>query len=375
VNGVALTLQQQVRTAIKTGKQLTIITCDDQSHVQSEGIENFHPVGGYDLPEYPELKLLYPPFMEMLHYCYQRGFTNIHSATPGPIGLAALAIARILKLPLSGTYHTSLPQYARYLTGDPAMEVLMWKYVVWYYDQMDLIFVPSLSTREELVQRGISPEKIHLYPRGVDVERFHPSKKSNGLNDRYGLSGRVKLLYVGRVSREKNLQLLAEAYRSVHRMEKDVSLVVVGDGPGLEEMKNDLHGTSAVFTGYLRGEELSEVYASCDVLVFPSTTDTFGNVVLEAQASGLPVIVTDSGGPQENLIANKTGLIVPGNEVKLLVQAMRSLIANSERRQEMGREARRYMEDRSFEKCFERSWRMHERHEAAVVEKDLAVAV
>jgi glycosyltransferase involved in cell wall biosynthesis len=375
VNGVALTLQQQVKTAVKTGKKLTVITCDDKAHIKTEGIENFIPVGVYDLPEYPEMKLFYPPFMEMLSYCYQQEFTNIHSATPGPIGLAALAISRILKLPLTGTYHTSLPQYARYLTEDDAMEGLMWKYVVWYYDQMNLIFVPSQSTGEELVEKGIHPEKIRLYPRGIDIERFHPSKRSEQFNDTYGLDDGLKLLYVGRVSKEKNLELLVEVYRSLIRSGDKISLVVVGDGPYFEEMKQELQDTPAVFTGYLQGEKLSEVFASSDVFVFPSTTDTFGNVVLEAQASGLPVIVTDSGGPQENLIANKTGLIVPGNDITMLIQAIKSLTANPDRRKEMGREARRYMEDRSFERCFEIYWGMYKEEEPTVAESDLAVAV
>ena len=146
VNGVALTLQQHVKLALDTGKHYQLVTCHPEGGALDEpGIRNFKPVGSYELPEYPEQKIFYPPFLEMLHYCYNEGFTQIHTATPGPIGLAALAIARILKLPISGTYHTAIPQYARILTGDDTIEELSWKYILWYYDQLDVIYAPSRS--------------------------------------------------------------------------------------------------------------------------------------------------------------------------------------------------------------------------------------
>lgn len=360
VNGVALTLQQQVQTAIKTGKKLTVITCDAENHAAADGVRNFNPIGVYSLPVYQEQKLFYPPFLEMLNYCYEQNFTRIHSATPGPIGLTALAIARILKLPIVGTYHTSLPQYARYLTGDSNIEDLMWNYVLWYYDQMDYIFVPSKSTGNELEDKGINPEKIRLFPRGIDIERFHPSKRDNKLDEVYRMNGRIKLLYVGRVSKEKNLELLVDAFRELLRSATNVSLIVVGDGPYLQEMQDELKGTPTVFTGYLQGEDLAAIYASSDLFVFPSTTDTFGNVVLEAQASGLPVIVTDCGGPQENLIPGKTGVVVPANNVHALYAAMRDLIKDSLAMQRMAKDARSYMEERSFDKAFERTWEIYE---------------
>lgn len=360
VNGVALTLRQQVQTAMKTGKKLTVITCDAENHESIPGVKNFLPIGVYALPVYQEQKLFYPPFLGMLNFCYQNQFTSIHSATPGPIGLAALAIARILKLPISGTYHTALPQYARYLTGDSNIEDLVWSYVVWYYDQMDTVFVPSRSTAKELAQKGINPAKLKLFPRGIDIARFQPGKRSDRMSAKYGLNGQVKLLYVGRVSKEKDLELLAEVFKTLVRSVEHVSLIVVGDGPYMEEMREVLKGLPVIFTGYLEGEELAATYASSDLFVFPSTTDTFGNVVLEAQASGLPVIVTDCGGPQENILPGKTGVVVPGKDQKALLKALLELILDSGKRQTMAREARIYMEERSFEKAFERTWRIYE---------------
>lgn len=140
INGVALTLQQQVHLAISTNRHYTLITCDDQNRPPEKGVTHFKPIGTYELPEYEQQKIFYPPLLEMLDYCHQQGFNHIHTATPGPIGLAALAIARFLRLPISGTYHTAIPQYVQILTGSGFMEELAWKFVLWYYDQMDLIY-------------------------------------------------------------------------------------------------------------------------------------------------------------------------------------------------------------------------------------------
>ena len=359
VNGVALTLQQQVQAAGRMGKHLTVITCDLDHRSHSNGVKNFRPVGVTELPEYHELKLYYPPFLEMLNFCYENRFTHIHSATPGPIGLAALAIARILKLPINGTYHTSLPQYVRCLTEDGTIEEMMWKFILWYYEQMDLVFVPSKSTGDELEAKGISAAKIRQFPRGINTERFHPSKKQILVAAQYRLGRRPRLLYVGRVSKEKNLPLLARVFKERVRPFYDVSLVIVGDGPYLQDMKKALAHTPTVFTGYQEGDALAALYAACDLFVFPSATDTFGNVVLEAQASGVPVIVTDSGGPQENIIPGETGLVVRANDEEALFGALKELLLNPERLKRMGKRARAYMEERSFDRAFDETWRIY----------------
>lgn len=361
INGVALTLKQQVQIAAEKGKGFTVVTChEEDKHSEVSGVRNFRPVGVYELPVYEGQKLFYPPFLEMLDYCYRNNFTHIHSATPGPVGLAALAIARILKLPTAGTYHTSLPQYAGYLTGDKEIEGIMWHYILWYYNRMDTIFVPSWSTGKELIDRGIPKQKIRLFPRGIDIERFHPSKRSREFEARYAPHGELKLLYVGRISKEKNLGLLADAFKTLLPSFPDIRLIIVGDGPYREEMQEKLRDLPVVFTGYLEGEDLAAVYASCDLFVFPSTTDTFGNVVMEAQASGLPVIVSDSGGPRENMVNGQTGLVIRANDEKALSEGIRALLADRRRLHEMGKEARQYMEERSFEKAFEETWQIYE---------------
>ncbi len=359
VNGVAQTLQQQVHYALKYNKAYTVITCYAAKNGNQPGVRNFKPIGTYELPEYPEQKIFYPPFLEMLAYCYDEDIDHIHIATPGPVGLAALAIAKILKLPVSGTYHTAIPQYAQVLTGDEAIEELTWRYVLWFYDQLDHIYAPSQSTKDELTAKGIHPQKIKCYPRGIDIERFNPAKRNGIFNKTYPIGKGTKLLYVGRVSKEKNLHLLAEAFKKLIREGERVQLVVVGDGPYLEEMRKEMADAPCCFTGYLQGEALAAIYAASDIFVFPSTTDTFGNVVLEAQASGIPVIVTDQGGPCENILKNETGLICRSDDTLSLHDAIKSLLLDPARCREMGEAARHYVEKRSFESAFLKMWQLY----------------
>ncbi len=372
VNGVARTLNQQIEIALKSHKQLTIITCDAMDRRERLGVKNFKPVGVHELPEYPDQKLFYPPILEMLNYCYEQDITHIHSATPGPIGLAALAIANILKLPIDGTYHTALPQYAQYLTGDAAIEELTWKYTLWYYGQMNRVYAPSKNTADELIEKGIAADRVRLMERGIDITLFHPSKRNGFFKKHFQIEDHaVKLLYVGRVSREKNLHILVEAFNHLSREQGDVHLVIVGEGPYLEEMKIELSGKPVTFTGYLSGEDLAAAYASSNIFVFPSTTDTFGNVVLEAQASGIPVIVTDQGGPRENIIPSRTGFVARGNDSGSFLQSIRLLTNDAEMAGRMGRAARKYMEDRTFEKAFLKTWDMYEPE--VFVKHDMAV--
>ena len=357
INGVAHTLNMQMRLAQRSGKDLTMITCmNGSSRVPyAPGVRYFEPVDVLRLPEYEEQKIFIPPLLEILQFCYERNFTHIHSATPGPIGLAGLAISRILKVPFCTTYHTALPQYAGHLTDDPAIERLAWSATVWFYQQADVVYSLSEATTNELVEKGVPEDRIQRVPRGVDIERFRPDKKRKDIDLP---NGGPRILYVGRVSKEKNLDVLARAFSLLVKKNGSAppQLIVVGDGPYADEMRGMLKGLPVTFTGYIEGDDLDAIYASCDLFVFPSTTDTFGNVVLEAQASGLPVLVTDEGGPRENLLPGQTGEIVKGKDPEALEGALRHMITHPDRMKDMGHQAREYAEKRSYGRAFDQYW-------------------
>ncbi|MGD9157932.1 MAG: glycosyltransferase [Desulfobacteraceae bacterium] len=358
INGVARTLRMQVEVAKNHGKNLTMITCGTETG--KESVVTFDPIGEFELPEYPEIKLYYPPILNMLDYCYEQNFTHIHSATPGPMGLAAMLISKILKIPHYSTYHTAFPQYAYKLTEDPAIGELMWKYIVWFYNQTDMVLVPSNSTGDELAEKGIVKDKIKFYPRGIDTKRFHPQKRNGFYQKNYQINDNTfKLIYVGRISREKNLGILTSVYKELIKKGGNYHLIFVGEGPFLDELKKDLMGYPVTFTGYLKGEDLSQAYASSDMFIFPSETDTFGNAVLEAQASGLPVFVTDIGGPKENMVPGETGFVFNTRDMENIVSEILRVSRDQKLMKIMRMNARAYVENRTFESAYLDNWELY----------------
>src|SRR5436190_7741727 len=291
----------------------------------------------------------------MLDYIQRERFTEIIISTPGPIGLTALLAAKLLNLQTSGIYHTDFPQYVRILTEDSFLESVTWRYMHWFYGQLDTVFVNSEEYRESWIKRGFEPEKLKIFPRGLDTQLFHPTRRDPAFFEKFGAkNGQVRLLYVGRVSKEKDLDLLAEAYRRLRAEGLSIQLCVVGHGPYSHEFSESL--PEALFTGYLTGGELAAAYASADIFVFPSTTDTFGNVIIEAQACGLPVVVSDSGGPKELVEDKANGLITKSHDVEDFTRAIRALVTDSALRERMGKSARSSIIDRSWPNAFSKFW-------------------
>ncbi|MRR58078.1 MAG: glycosyltransferase [Deltaproteobacteria bacterium] len=344
INGVAITIRRLIDIARTQGVELTVITSSPNPTGYEDGVMNFRSVGDFVLPEYPDLKLHFPPILDIIDYFEREGFTRIHVSTPGTVGLLALFISRLMDIPIAGTYHTDIPQYVRSLTSDEMLENAAWQFMIWFYGRMDEVMVPSASTRKQLIERGLPEEKTRPLPRWVDVRRFTPERRDPLFWRSHTAAEGFKFIYVGRVSREKNLELLADAYMDLVDGQATLLLVIVGDGPFKKELQDKLQGYPVIFTGFLEGEALAAAYASSDVFVFPSTTDTFGNVVLEAQASGLPVIVSDEGGPKELLLDGVTGLVVKADSRDELRDAMRSLLLDPVRLAEMGANARLFTE-------------------------------
>jgi glycosyltransferase involved in cell wall biosynthesis len=355
VNGVATTIRKMTAAGAAAGKELIVITSRTELTVDDIPIKNFKPIGEFELPEYELQKLSFPPILQMLDYIQRERFTEVIISTPGPIGLTALLAAKMLNLQTSGIYHTDFPQYVRILTEDSFLESVTWRYMHWFYNQLDTVFVNSEEYRESWIKRGFEPEKLKIFPRGLDTQLFHPTRRDPKFFEKFGAkNGQIRLLYVGRVSREKDLDILAEAYRRLRDEGLSIQLCVVGHGPYSQEFSESL--PEALFTGYLKGKELAAAYASADIFVFPSTTDTFGNVIIEAQASGVPVIVSDSGGPKELVEDNRNGLITKSHDVEDLTRAIRELVADPERRKKMGDVARESVIDRTWPSAFRKFW-------------------
>lgn len=340
INGVAITIRRLIKTAREHGAELTVITSGGQDDNSIPGVVRFKPVGDFTLPEYPELKMNFPPVLDMLAFIENEGFTRIHVSTPGTVGLLGLLISRVMDIPLAGTYHTDIPQYVRSLTNDDFLEQAAWNYMTWFYSQMEEVLVPSYGTRKQLLSKGLPEDKLKPLPRWVDTEAFSPDRRNPLFWRSRGLHAANTLLYVGRVSPEKSLDLLADAFRELVDEGEDMALAIIGDGPYRNEMEQRLQGYPVHFTGFLAGDELSEGFASADLFVFPSATDTFGNVVLEAQASGLPVVVSDEGGPRELVLDGNTGMIFKAGDKRDLKTAIKSIAFDRFTITAMGQSAR-----------------------------------
>ncbi len=323
VNGVTRTIQILGAIARTQGRKLTIVTCLEKPPRLDLPLMNFQPVGSFKLPEYENQTVVFPPFLDILRWFEKEKFSEIIISTPGPLGLAALAAGRILGLRVTGIYHTDFPQYARYLTQDEVMEQLTWRYMQWFFGQLDTVFVPSETYRQLLIERGLSEAKLLVMPRGVDLREFNPESRDPEFWQRFGAPPGFVYLYVGRMSVEKNLELLLDVFREVRALRPDAVLVLVGDGPQLAALRRRGEKERSVFfAGCLQHEALAQAYASADVFVFPSTTDTFGNVVLEAQACGLPAVVSDRGGPREIVERHQSGIVVDLTRPHALTEAM-----------------------------------------------------
>jgi glycosyltransferase involved in cell wall biosynthesis len=355
VNGVATTIRKMTAAGVASGHDITIITC--RSEVADHGVplKNFDPIGEFELPEYELQRLSFPPVLQIFDYLEQGGFTEVIISTPGPTGLSALAAAKSLGIRVVGIYHTDFPQYVRILTDDSFMETLTWNFMHWFYSQLDVIYVNSEDYRKCWIERGIPRDQLRLLPRGLDSHLFHPSRRETSFWRTRGLAeGELGMLFVGRISKEKNLDLIVTAVTRLRDSKVPVRPLFVGDGPYMAEMKKLL--PDAIFTGYLDGEDLASAYASADFFVFPSTTDTFGNVILEAQASGLPVIVSDIGGPRDLVSHGIDGLITKGHDAGELTEAIRTLANDSTLRINMGKAARSRVEFRNWTEAFEQFW-------------------
>jgi glycosyltransferase involved in cell wall biosynthesis/predicted metal-dependent phosphoesterase TrpH len=262
-------------------------------------------VAEVDIPFYAGLKVGVPSLPAVVEALAEGRYGLVHLCSPGPAGVAAAMTARIMELPVAGSYHTELAAYTAVRTGDERLELGMRLALGAFYGGCRVVLSPSGVSDARLVEMGIPEERIGRWDRGVDVARFSPARREPG---RFG--NRVNVLYAGRLTAEKGADLLAESFLEARARNPRLHLLLAGGGPEEERLRRRL-GADATFLGWLEGDELAATYASADLFLFCSRTDTFGQVILEAQASGLPVIAVAEGGPTELISDGRSGLLCP----------------------------------------------------------------
>ena len=307
VNGVARTLARLVDAVRERGGAVQVYAVDETAR-DLNGVRTFE---GRAFPKYPQLRLAWPPARTVSQHLSEFAPTLVHVATEFGMGLAGRRAARRLEVPLVTSYHTHFSAYAQHY-GLGALARPGWKYLRWFHNAGLRTYCPTQSVQEELQGHGF--EQCAVWSRGVDVAQFSPRHRSVAFRTSVGATDDTLLVgYVGRLAAEKGMDVVLDTMHRVYALHGErVRFLVVGDGPLGESMRAAAPPCTS-FTGELHGARLSEAFASLDVLLFPSTTDTFGNVMLEAMASGTPVIGADVGPTREQLSDGRGWLIEPGN--------------------------------------------------------------
>ena len=304
-------------------------------------------VAEVDIPFYRGLEIGVPSVPALTDALAEGHYDIVHVCAPGPAGAGAWLLARLLELPLVGSYHTELASYAGLRSGDPALEAGMRFALGRFYGGCDVVLSPSPASDARLVALGVDGERIGRWDRGVDTARFDPALRRP---DRF--RGELNVLYAGRLTAEKGVDLLADAFLAARAADPRLHLVLAGGGPEEDALRVRL-GEHATFLGWLGGSDLAEAYASADMFLFASRTDTFGQVLLEAQASGLPVVAVAEGGPLSLIDPGQTGLLAPA-DTEALADAVLSLAADPLLRERLRRAALASIRTRSWEAALDR---------------------
>jgi len=321
MHGVTHTLQQ-IRERGLAGFEVEVVGTDP--HVD----RRLAAVAEVDVPFYPGLRVGVPSLPTIAEALTDGGYDLVHLVSPGPAGIGAALMARLLGLPVVGSYHTELAAYARLRTADERIEAAVQMALAVFYGQCGQVLSPSAAADASLAELGIARERIGRWDRGVDLTRFSPARRARpavgaGVEGGLGALGardELTVLYAGRLTAEKGADLLADAFLRAHAREPRLRLALAGGGPEEDALRARL-GERARFLGWLDGDALAQAYADADLFLFASETDTFGQVILEAQASGLPVVAVDAGGPRELIEHTRTGWLCPP-DAELLAAAL-----------------------------------------------------
>ena len=335
-HGVTRTLEE-LRERGVPGFEVEVIGTD--AHVD----RRLPSVAEAEVPYYAGLKVGVPSLPAVVEALSEGRYDLLHLCTPGPAGIAAALTGRLLGLPTAGSYHTELAAYAGLRSGDAQLKLRTDLALAAFYGQCDVVLSPSTATDDRLGALGIPAERIARWDRGVDLARFSPERREPGLLD----PSRINVLYSGRLTREKGVDLLADAFLEAHRLRPALQLVLAGGGPEEAVLRERL-GDAATFLGWLEGDALAAAYASADLFLFCSQTDTYGQVLLEAQASGLPIVAVAAGGPAELVAHGRSGLLCSPDPV-VLGLTLAGLAGSPSARRRLSGGGLRAVQERSWE--------------------------
>jgi glycosyltransferase involved in cell wall biosynthesis len=345
VNGVSRTLGQLVRVLTEAGDEVQLIHPD---YGEPSSDPSRYLVRSVSLPFYKELLLPLPPFGGARRAIDAFRPDLVHIATEATLGLTLLRHVLRRKIPTVSSFHTNFDQYtAHYRVGWTRWAI--WRYLRWFHNRTRETYVPSQSTLDDLAARGF--ERLVLWPRGVDAAVFRPDRPGRDrVRAALGFGPHdVVIGHVSRLAAEKNVGYLADALERVVAARPQAKLLIVGDGPSRRSLEARL-GRAAAFAGYRSGDDLADHYAAADLFAFASKTETFGNVILEAMASGLPVVALRAGGPGDTIQDGVTGLLIdPAAPAQDFADALLRLVVDADFRRRTAESARAYALTQTWE--------------------------
>lgn len=350
INGVALTFGHVACELGRRGHEVTVLRPARRDRPPVGEPYREVPLAGMPIPGYPLLRLGLPaPFALRRRWRAERP-DLVHVVTEGPLGASAVSAARALRIPVTSSFHTNFHRYTRHYRCAPLERIALgWLRRV--HNRTRCTFVPTLELRDELAQLGLA--NLRLFSRGVDTTRFTPARRSAPLRPRWGAGpDDPVVLHVGRMAAEKNYPLLLSAFAAMRTANPHCRFVLVGDGPLRESLERE--HPEFRFTGFISSDELAQHYASADVYVHASLTETFGNVLTEAMASGLAVAGFDYAAARLFLRSGVNGLSVPCDAPDALVDAAVALVRSAELRERLRTAARAALLEQSWQRVIAR---------------------
>jgi glycosyltransferase involved in cell wall biosynthesis len=348
VNGVAVTVACMVEGLLKRGNRIHMIrprqsrndVCSEQSNYRET------LVAGMAIPGYSALRIGFPAKGLLVRMWSKQRPDIVHIATEGPLGWSALAAARKLDIPVSTDFHTNFHCYAKhYRIG--LFTKPMAAYLRSFHNKASCTIVPTDSLQRQLERDGY--QNVIVVSRGVDGELFHPAKRSERLRESWGADAETPVvMLVSRLAPEKNLNVVIEAFEQMRKVHPLARLVMVGDGPARAELQE--HNPHVIFAGMQTGEALAQHYASGDIFLYPSLTETYGNVTVEAMASGLATVAFDYAAARQHIRHDLNGLLVPYEDTEAFIAQSKAIIADMGRVQRLRHAARHTMESQTWER-------------------------
>ncbi len=342
VNGVTTVVGRIAQTLRDAGHAVAVIAPEYPSPRDPDRHDELR-IPSLPFPPYPSIRLSLPLARRVRAFLDDFAPDLVHVHTEGPLGTIGRSWAGRRNRPLVTTFHTHFPRYARHY-GVPALERLVWRWLTWFHRPARLTHTPGEFIRDELVARGITHAIV--WGRGVDIRLFHPRRRDPAWRARLRADDdQVVVLHVGRLAREKNLDVLIETWRLGHGVFGDrVVWAIAGRGPLERRLATELPWVRRA--GFLERQDLAALYASADICMLPSHTETCGLVALEAMASGLPVIAADAGGLRESVQHNVSGLLVPPDDASGFLAALSWLVRGTSDRRAFGLAARQRATER-----------------------------